>query len=114
MTEEEREVSKTFLKAVNDFYIESETIFQEFDEMRAKYLKGEDVREDLKQFRSKRLGIFMIIDDIFHKEVDLEDKLNRAHVGKEERDKMLEFKNRFADLADELDLLILTELGLGR
>ena len=114
MKKEEKEVSKTFLNAVSDFYTEHKIVFNEFDVMREKHLKGEDIIADLKRFRSKNLGIFTLIDYIFHKEVDLEDKLELAKVDRDVRDKMREFKNRFADLADEIDMLVLVELGLGR
>ena len=70
--------------------------------------------EDIKEFRSKRPGIFMLIYDIFHKEVELEHKLDKARVQKEKRDKLVEFKNRFADLAEEIDLLVLSESGIGK
>ncbi len=55
----------------------------------------------------------MLIDSIFHKEVELEHKLDMMGVEKEKRDKILEFKERFSDLADEIDILVLGELGLG-
>ena len=122
MTEEEKEkekeekekVPEALLKKVNEFYKESDAVFKEFDAIRDNYLKGRDVMEDLKKFRSKRPGIFLLIDDIFHKEVELEDKLDKAGMEKEKRDKILEFKERFSDLADEIDLLVLGELGVGK
>lgn len=116
MTEEEKErkVPATLLKTVSEFYRESDMVFKEFDEIRGSYLKGRDVWEDLKKFRSKRVGVFWLIYDIFHKEVELEDKLDGAGVEKEKRDKILEFKNRFSDLAEEIDLLVLEELGVSR
>jgi len=114
MTEEEKRVPETFLKTVDGFYRESDMIFKEFDEIRDNYLNGRDIMEDLKEFRRKRPGFFTLIDDIFHKEVELEDKLDKSGIEKEKRDKLLEFKNRFSDLADEIDLLVLGELGLGR
>jgi hypothetical protein len=118
MTEEEEEkeekVPEALLKTVSDFYKESDMVFEEFDAIRDNYLKGKDIMEDLKAFRSKRPGFFGLIYDIFHKVVELEDKLDRAGIEKEEKDKILEFKERFSDLADEIDLLVLGELGLGR
>ncbi|MCW3134748.1 MAG: hypothetical protein N2V78_10515 [Methanophagales archaeon] len=115
MSEEEKEerIPEAFLKTVSDFYKESDTVFKEFDAIRENYSKGEEIMEDLKGFRSKRPGIFGLIYDIFHKEVELEDKLDRAGIEKEKRDKILEFRERFSDLADEIDLLVLGELGLG-
>ena len=111
MTEEEKRASETFLKTMGEFYKGSDMIFKEFDEIRNNYLNGRDVWEDLRKFRSKRIGVFWLIYDIFHKEVELEDKLDGAGVEKEKRDKILEFKNRFSDLAEEIDLLVLEELG---
>ncbi len=111
---EEEKVPRTLLKAMDEFYRDSEAVFEEFDEILATYSKGEDIRDDLKEFRSKKPGIFTLIYDIFHKEVELEDKLDKAGIEQEKRDKIAEFKNRFSDLADEMDLLILEELGLNR
>ncbi len=109
---EEEKVPRTLLKAMDGFYKDREAVFEEFDEILATYSKGEDIREDLKEFRSKKPAIFTLIYDIFHKEVELEDKLDKAGIEQEKRDKIVEFKNRFSDLADEMDLLILEELGL--
>jgi hypothetical protein len=109
---EEEKVPRTLLKAMDEFYKDSDAVFEEFDEILAMYSKGEDIRDDLKEFRSKKPAIFTLIYDIFHKEVELEDKLDKAGIEQEKRDKIAEFKNRFSDLADEMDLLILEELGL--
>jgi hypothetical protein len=115
MTEEEEDkVPRTFLKALADFNREREKIFKEFDEIQDKYSKGEGIVEDLKGFRSKRPGIFMAIDDLFHKEVEVEHKLDQERVKEEEREVLKAFKDRFSDLAEEIDLLVLEELGLGR
>ncbi|NQE04556.1 hypothetical protein C5S32_01680 [ANME-1 cluster archaeon GoMg1] len=109
---EEEKVPRTLLKAMGEFYRDRDAVFEEFDEIQAMYSKGEDIRDDLKEFRSKKPAIFTLIYDIFHKEVELEDKLDKAGIEQEKRDKIAEFKNRFSDLADEMDLLILEELGL--
>ena len=109
---EEEKVPRTLLKAMDGFYKDREAVFEDFDEILAMYSKGEDIREGLKEFRSKKPAIFTLIYDIFHKEVELEDKLDKAGIEQEKRDKIAEFKNRFSDLADEIDLLILEELGL--
>ncbi len=114
MTEEVDKVPRTFLKALGDFYRDREIIFKEFDEIQDKYAKGEDIVEDLKRFRSKRPGIFVVIDDLFHKTVEVEHKLDRERVKEEEREVMREFRDRFSDLAEEIDLLVLEELGVGR
>ena len=109
---EEEKVPRTLLKAMDEFYRDSDAVFEEFDEILAMYSKGEDIMDDLKEFRSKKPGIFTLIYDIFHKEVELEHKFSKSGVEQEKRDKIEEFKNRFSDLADETDLLILEELGL--
>jgi hypothetical protein len=115
MTEEtnEIEVSEVFLKTVDNFYRESGTIFKEFDAIRENYLKGENIMDELHEFRLKRASIFTLIDAIFHKEVELADKLDKADIAKEKRDKIQEFKTRFADIADEINLYIIRELGVG-
>jgi hypothetical protein len=114
MTEEVDKVPRTFLKALGDFNRAREIVFKEFDEIHDKYSKGEEIVEDLKRFRSKRPGIFMVIDDIFHKAVEVEHKLDQGRVKEEEREVMQAFKDRFSDLAEEIDLLVLQELGVGR
>ena len=111
---EEREVSEVFLKTIDTFYQESDSIFKEFDTIRARYVKGEDVTDALREFRLERPSIFTLIDAIFHKEVEFEDKLDRADIGKEKREKIQEFKTRFADLAEEIDLYVLKEIGVGQ
>jgi len=112
--EEEEKVPRTLLKAMDDFYRAHEAVFEEFDEILATYSKGGDIRDGLKAFRSKKPGIFTLIYDIFHKEVELEHKFSKTGVEQGKRDKIAEFKNRFSDLADEMDLLILEELGLNK
>ena len=114
MTEEVDKVPRTFLKALDDFNRERELVFKAFDEIQDKYSKGEAIVEDLKLFRSKRPGIFMVIDDLFHKEVEVEHKLDQEQVKEEEREILLAFKGRFSNLAEEIDLLVLEELGVGR
>jgi hypothetical protein len=109
---EEVEVSGAFLKTIDTFYKERDAIFNEFDAIRAKYSKGENIIDALREFRLKRASIFTLIDDIFHKEVELEDKLARADIAKEKREKLQEFKDRFADLAEEIDFYVLKEIGL--
>ena len=114
MTEEMDKVPRSFLKALGDFNRERELIFKEFDEIQDKYTKGEDIVEDLKQFKSKRPGIFVVIDDLFHKSVEVEHKLDKERVKEEEREVMREFKDRFSDLAEAIDLLVLEELVASR
>ena len=108
--ESEEKIPRAFIMRVDDFNRESEAIFSEFEAIKEKYKRGEDVMADLKRFRSKRPGIFTLIDDLYHKEVEFEDKLERAQIDEDKRQKMLEFKQRFAELADEIDLLVLGEL----
>ncbi|MHC1611304.1 MAG: hypothetical protein ACXQTW_06895 [Candidatus Methanospirareceae archaeon] len=116
MTGEAREkgVPARFFKNVDEFYKESEAIFKEFDAIHEKYLRGEDITGALREFRLKRAGIFLLIDAIFHKEAELEEKLEKAEIEREKREKILEFKDRFADLADEIDLFVLEEMGVGQ
>ncbi|RJS80077.1 hypothetical protein CW713_07875 [Methanophagales archaeon] len=112
MTEEEEGVSALFLEMVDSFNRESERIFKQFDEIKSKYSEGVDIRADLEAFKSKNPRIFTLIDDIYHKEVELTDKLDKGEVEQEKRAKLLEFKVRFADLADEIDFLVLEEIGV--
>jgi len=102
------------LKTIDTFYQESDAIFKEFDTIRARYVKGEDVTDALREFRLERPSIFTLIDAIFHKAVEFEDKLDRADIGKEKREKIREFKTRFADLAEDIDLYVLREIGVGQ
>jgi hypothetical protein len=111
---EEKEVSAVFLRTVDEFYKESDAIFNEFDAIRAAYAKGEDIMDALREVQLNRASIFCLIDAIFHKEVEFEDKLERAGLAKEKLEKIREFKKRFADLADEIDLYVLKEIGVGR
>jgi len=111
---EEVEVSEVFLKTIDTFFKESNAIFKEFDAIRARYVKGEDIMDALREFRLKRPSIFTLIDAIFHKEVEFEDKLDMADIGKEKREKIQEFKMRFADLAEDIDLYVLREIGVGQ
>ncbi len=116
MPEEEKvkEVSRIFLKTLDEFYKESDAIFNECDEILANYKKGGNITDDLSAFKAKRPAIFALIDDIYHKEVDLEEKLDIAGTREELRGKIREFKDRFADLADEIDLFVLAELDFSR
>ena len=116
MTEEkeEKEVSAVFLKTVDEFCKDSDTIFKEFDAIRESRVKGEDIMGALQEFRLERASIFLLIDAIFHKEVELEHKLDKAEIAKEKRDKILEFKDRFADLAEDIDLFVMKEIGVGQ
>ena len=111
---EEKDVSAVFLKTVDEFCKESDAIFDEFDEIHDVYKKGEDIMDALREFQLKRASIFLLIDAIFHKEVELADKLERAELAEKKLEKMREFKKRFADLADDIDLYILKEIGVGR
>lgn len=111
---EEREVSEIFLKTVDEFYKESVAVFDEFDAIHDAYKKGEDIMGALREFQLNRASIFCLIDAIFHKTVEFEDKLERAGLAKEKLEKIREFKKRFADLADDIDLYVLKEIGVGR
>ncbi len=111
--EAEEEIPRAFITRVDDFNKDIEEIYREFEAIKAKYERGEDITADLKRFRSKRPGIFALIDDLYHKEVDVADKIERAHVDPDKIKKLYEFKEQFAELADEIDLIVLDELGLG-
>jgi hypothetical protein len=111
---EEKEVSEVFLKTLDSFYKESEAIFKEFDAILARHKRGEDIMDALHEFRIRRSSIFCFIDAIFHKKVEFEDKLAKAEIGKEKQAKLREFKDRFADLAEDIDLFVLKEIGVDR
>jgi hypothetical protein len=113
MSEEEEGpyISQVFLKTLDEFLAESDAIFAEWGEILAKHKQGEDIVGDLDKFKARRTRIFVLIDDIYHKEVDLTDKLDAARIGHDIRDKISEFKDRFAELADEVDMYVLTEIG---
>ena len=111
---EEKDVSEVFLKTVDEFCKESDAIFDEFDAIHNTYKKGEDIMDALRAFQLKRASIFLLIDALFHKEVELADKLERAELAEKKLEKMREFKKRFADLADDIDLYIMKEIGVGR
>jgi hypothetical protein len=111
---EEKEVSEVFVKTLDTFYRDSEAIFKEFDAILARYKTGEDIVDALREFRIRRSSIFCFIDAIFHKTVELEDKLAKAAIGQEKQAKMHEFKARFGELAEEIDLYVLKEIGVDR
>jgi ACT domain-containing protein len=111
---EDKEVSEVFLKTLDSFYKESEVIFKEFDAILVRHKQGEDIMDALHEFRIRRSSIFCFIDAIFHKKVEFEDKLAKAEIGKEKQAKLREFKDRFADLAEEIDLFVLKEIGVDR
>jgi len=111
---DEKEVSEVFLKTLDSFYKESDAIFKEFDAILARYKQGEDIMDALGEFRIHHSSIFCFIDSIFHKKVELADKLRKADIGQEKRAKVREFKDRFADLADDIDLFVLQDIGVDR
>ena len=111
---EEKEVSAVFLRTVDEFYKDSDAIFNEFDAIRDAYAKGEDIMDALREVQLNRASIFCLIDAIFHKEVEFEDKLEKAGLAKKKLEKIREFKKRFADLADEINLYVIKEIGVGR
>jgi hypothetical protein len=111
---EEKEVSDIFLKTVDEFYKESDVIFDEFDAILESYKKGGDITGALREFQLNRASIFSLIDAFFHKTVEFEDKLEKAGLAKKKVERIREFKKRFADLADEIDLYVIKEIGVGR
>jgi len=114
MEEEEKKVSGLFLGTVDDFYRGSDQLFEEFDAILSKHSTGEDIMADLKAVRTKNPRIFGLIDSIYHKEAELEDKLDSGKVKQEQREKMLEFKERFSALEEDIDLLVIEEIGVLR
>ncbi|MGC9444655.1 MAG: hypothetical protein ACP5E9_07010 [Candidatus Methanospirareceae archaeon] len=114
--EEEKElfISKAFLGALDEFVRDSDAITAEWDAILARYKQGEDIMEDFRAIQIRKPSIFMLIDDIYHKEVELEEKLKVAQVSDEIRSQLQSFKERFAELADEIDLFVLAEIGLSK
>ncbi|HDS45903.1 MAG TPA: hypothetical protein ENN68_07430 [Methanomicrobia archaeon] len=112
--EKERFISKAFLGTLDEFVRDRDAITAEWNEILARYKQGEDVMEDFRAIQIKKPSIFMLIDDIYHKEIELEEKLKVAQVSDEIRSQLQAFKEQFAELADEIDLFVLAEIGLSK
>ncbi len=114
--EEEKElfISKVFLGTLDEFVRNRDAITAEWDAILARHKAGEDITEDLRAIQAEKPSIFVLIDDIYHKEVELEEKLTVAQARDEIRTQLQAFKERFAELADEIDMFVLTEIGLSK
>ncbi|GEM_PF-628681 len=112
--EKERFISKAFLGTLDEFVRDRDAITAEWNAILARYKQGEDVMDDFRAIQVRKPSIFMLIDDIYHKEVELEEKLEVAQVSDETRTQLQAFKERFAELADEIDLFVLAEIGLSK
>ena len=112
--EKERYISKAFLGTLNEFVRDRDAITAEWNAILARYKQGEDIMDDFRAIQVRKPSIFMLIDDIYHKEVELEEKLEVAQVSDETRTQLQAFKERFAELADEIDLFVLAEIGLSK
>ncbi|MBN1454756.1 MAG: hypothetical protein JW945_00675 [Methanomicrobia archaeon] len=114
--EEERElfISKAFLGTLDEFVRDRDAITAEWNEILARYKECEDIMDDIRAFQIRKPSVFMLIDDIYHKEVELEEKLTIAQVSDEIRTHLQSFKEQFAELADEIDLFVLAEIGLSK
>jgi len=112
--EKERYISKAFLGTLNEFVRDRDAITAEWNAILARYKQGEDIMDDFRAIQVRKPSIFMLIDDIYHKEVELEEKLEVAQVSDETRAQLQAFKERFAELADEIDLFVLAEIGLSK
>jgi len=105
--EEEGKVPEGFAEAVNEFYESADIIFKCFDEIYSDYLRGKDVREDLKEFRNKKARIFDLINDIFHREEQVKKSLDKANIEEEKKDKIVKFTQRYSDLSDDIKVVYL-------
>jgi hypothetical protein len=114
--EEEKElfISKVFLGTLDEFIRDRDAITAEWNAILARYKQGEDIMDDFRAIQARKPSIFMLIDDIYHKEVELEEKFKVAQVSDEIRTQLQAFKERFAELADEIDLFVLAEIGLSK
>lgn len=116
MTEEkkegkEEEVPEGFVDAVNEFYESADVIFKCFDDIHSNYLRGKDVREDLKEFRNKKGRIFDLIDDIFHREERVKKWLEKTNIGEEKKEKLFKFTQRYPSLADDIQVAYFGKFG---
>ena len=85
---EEEEVPEGFIDAVNEFYESSDIIFKCFDDIYSSYLRGGDIREDLKGFINVKSNVFRLISEILRRG-EIGEKLENKGITKEKRDKTL-------------------------
>ena len=103
---EEEEVPEGFLEAVNKFCDAYDFIFKRFDEIYMDYLRGEDVRKQLRNFGKTAGIIFPLIRDLFLREEKVKKWLAKEHVEEEKIQKIMEFKSRYSGLEDEIRAFI--------
>ena len=108
---EEEEVPEGFLEAVNKFCDAYDFIFRRFDEIYMDYLRGEDVRKQLRNFEKTAGIIFPLISDLFSREEEVKKWLAKEHVEEEKIQKIMEFKSRYSGLEDEIIAFTWESLG---
>ena len=101
--EKEEEVPEGFLEAVSKFCDAYDFIFKRFDEIYMDYLRGEDIRKQLRNFEKTAGIIFPLIRDLFLREEEVKKWLAKEHVEEEKIQKIMEFKSRYSGL--ELSLI---------
>ena len=110
--EEERKVPEGVKEAIEEFHRASDTIFKCFDDIYSDYLRGKDVREELKGLRDVKSDLFHLIGFILSSEKEgIEKIIGGEGIMKGRRDKILEFKERYRDLEDEMDVVGYEEMG---
>ena len=110
---EKREALDAIRKDSEEFYNTSDAIFRCFEGIYNDYLRGRDIRGDLKGFADVKSGASRLIGFILRADKeDVEKTVKEAGITKEESDKIFEFLERYSDLADEIKLAALEE-GLG-
>jgi len=100
--EEEEEVPEGFLEAVNKFCDAYDFIFKRFDEIYMDYLRGEDIRKQLRNFEKTAGIIFPLISDLFSREEKVKKWLAKKDVDEDKIQKIMEFKRRYLGLEDEI------------
>ena len=108
---EEEEVPEGFLEAVNKFCDAYDFIFKRFDEIYMDYLRGEDVRKQLRNFEKTAGIIFPLISDLFSREEEVKKWLAKGHVEEKKIQKIMEFKRRYSGLEDEIIAFTWESLG---
>lgn len=106
--EGEEEVLERFVETVNEFCESADIILKCFDDIYSDYLQGKDIRASLKGFGVAKPLANLLIKDTFLGD-KFEERLDKAGIEKEKRDKISLFKNRFSDLAEEIGFVDLEE-----
>jgi len=99
--EEEEEVPEGFVEAVNEFYDSADIIFKCFGDIYSDYLRGKDVRAELKCFSDTEPAIYHLLKDTLLEEESIE-WIDGEEIGKEKKEKIFEFKKRFSGLTREI------------